>query len=64
MVARLLSLKIKLEQLKKVNKMTAEFYTGFNDFLWFRTKPAPWVKTKEQKADWNRGQKLARENCK
>jgi len=42
--------------------MSHEFYTGFNDFLWYRTKPAPWVKTKEQRADWNRGQKLAREN--
>jgi len=44
--------------------MSIEFTTGFNDFLWFRKKPAIWIKTKEQRSDWNRGQKLARENCK
>jgi len=42
--------------------MSIEFYTGFNDFLWYRTKPALWIKTKEQRAEWNRGVKLAREN--
>jgi len=44
--------------------MSIEFYTGFNDFLWYRKKAAPWIKTKEQKAEWNRGCKLARENIK
>lgn len=44
--------------------MSKEFYTGFNDFLWYRGKAAPWIKTKAQRSEWNRGQKLARENCK
>jgi len=43
--------------------MSIEFMTGFNDYLWYRTKVSPWIKTKEQRAEWNRGQKLARENC-
>lgn len=41
---------------------THEFYTGFNDFLWYRTKAPVWIRNKEQRAEWNRGQKLAREN--
>ena len=43
--------------------MSIEFMTGFNDYLWFRNKPNTWIKTKEQKTEWNKGQKLARENC-
>jgi hypothetical protein len=42
--------------------MSIEFMTGFNDFLWYRNKPSAWIKTKTQRSEWNRGQKLAREN--
>ena len=43
-----------------MDSITIEWTTGFNDYLWFRTKPPVWI-NKDNLQYWKAGQEAAKE---